>query len=108
MSEKFPTPGGTAGGFEGGLYCPARGLSPNGDRYIHVGSLRGRALGVWVVAILSHIPEMKRSFSYTGRLLRNAGFGASQLRFLLEQQNKPASQPMKISPGFLFGAALRH
>ena len=28
------------------LYCPGRGLSPNGDRYMHIGSLRGRALGV--------------------------------------------------------------
>ncbi len=39
------------------LYCPGRGLSPNGDRYIHIGSLRGRALGVLVVPI----SVMKRS-----------------------------------------------
>jgi hypothetical protein len=46
VSEKFPTPGAPRG-FERGLYacsdlyCPGRGLSPNGDRCMHIGSLRG-------------------------------------------------------------------
>jgi hypothetical protein len=51
VSEKFPAPGGGGAprGFEGSLhacsdlYCPGRGLSPNGDRYIHIGSLSQRA-----------------------------------------------------------------
>ena len=44
VSETFPTPGGPRGFEESldvcsDLYYPGRGLSPNGDRYIHIGSL---------------------------------------------------------------------
>jgi hypothetical protein len=49
--KSFPLRGAPRG-FEGSLYgcsdlyCPGRGLSPNGDRYIHIGSSQGAALDV--------------------------------------------------------------
>jgi hypothetical protein len=47
-----------------GLYCSGRGMSPNGDRYINIGPLRGRNFFVYV---------MKRSFFYRSRLKRSLG-----------------------------------
>ena len=41
--------------------APGKGLIPNGDRYMHIGSLSGRALG----ALIEPISVMNRPFFYT-------------------------------------------